>query len=81
MRLLVLPALLVLVLIVGTGLLLRLFPVVEQWLQRRAQAKRERLAFERSEHLLVLITVDPLLAERVYQELGNWRSEQKILNR
>lgn len=72
------------IVVVGAVVLLGAIPVLSRWREDRARAKRERLAYERSESLLALmalITVDPLLAERVYQELGKWHEERKVLER
>ncbi len=76
MRLLILPALIFVGLVASYLGLSLLLPAFERWSERRAQARRERLAYERAESLLALLTVDPLLAERVHGELGKWRSER-----
>jgi hypothetical protein len=70
-----LPLFLVLAVIGGLWLISQLIPVYERWSARRAQAKREQLAYERCETLLALMTVDPMLAERIYDELGKWKEE------
>lgn len=81
MRVVITAVLIGLAMLVIGAVLLRTVPVLDRWREARARAKRERLAYERAESLLVLITVDPLLAERVYQELGKWREERKVLER